>query len=194
MRKFLKNLAFGSDARLSGLIALGIVAAIALGCTCGKGFNLEDLAKNSNSSSTSNSSKDSPFGDDDSDGVPSDAVLQSMVRETTEDFTKAIDTNDFSEIYENASTDFQSTYTQEQMKDVFKTFVTQKRVVMPILNKAAGMSPTFSPTPSIRTENGLSILVINGKYATKPVPVNFEYEYVKRGGEWKMLKLIVKLT
>ena len=66
--------------------------------------------------------------------------------------------------------------------------------MLPILSKATGMDPEFSPSPSLRTEKGLSILVANGKYDTKPVPMRFEYEYVKRGGQWKMLKLIVKLT
>jgi hypothetical protein len=32
-----------------------------------------------------------------------------------------------------------------------------------------------------------------GKFATKPNPITFDYEYVKRDGRWKLLKLIVKM-
>ncbi len=56
------------------------------------------------------------------------------------------------------------------------------------------MEPELSPDPYVRTENDLDILVVKGKYATKPVPMTFEYEYVKRNDEWKLLKLIVKLV
>ena len=80
------------------------------------------------------------------------------------------------------------------MKNVFKTFVDKKRLVKPVLDKTDSMTPTFTPSPFIRTEKGLSILVLNGKFGTKPVPMNFEYEFVNRSGEWKMLKLIVKLV
>lgn len=192
MKRIINGLLFGKDAKLSGMIALSVVAVIALGCTCGKDFDLSNLGSNSNSSRTA--SNDAPFGDTtDDSGLPSDSALKALVNETTADFSEAISDSDFSKIYEKASMDFQSTYTQSQMEDVFKEFTKNKRVVAPILQKATSMEPDFSSKPYIRTEKGLSILVANGKYATKPVPTNFEYEYVKRNGDWKLLKLIVKL-
>jgi hypothetical protein len=191
MKKIIENIIWGRDTRLNGLIALTVVALIALGCTCGKDLGL--------SNSSSNSSGDSPFStssDNDSDTdseMPGGELLNALVKETTADFAAAISTGDFSKLYEKASTDFKATYTLDQTEDVFKDFVTKKSLVSPILAKAIGMKPEFSPEPSIRTEKGLSILVANGKYPTKPVPTNFEYEYVKRNGSWKMLKLVVKL-
>jgi hypothetical protein len=80
------------------------------------------------------------------------------------------------------------------MKDTFKPFIQKKKQVLPILAKAVGIDPEYSPDPSIRTESGLSILVTEGKFATKPIPLTFEYEYVKRGGQWKLLKLVIKLV
>jgi hypothetical protein len=191
MKRLFNALIFGKDSKLSGLIALGIVASIALGCNCGKDFNLSNTASNSNSSSS-----DNPFStssDDDSE-MPDDRLLKALVKETTADFAYAISNEDFSKLYEKASTDFKSTYTEAETKNVFKEFIDKKSIILPILSKTVSMDPEFSPSPSIRSEKGLSILVTNGKYATKPVPMNFEYEYVKRGGQWKMLKLIVKLT
>src|SRR4051812_46460124 len=113
MKKLAADLLFGKNAMLSGLIALMVVGAIALGCSCNK--QLGDLGKNDNSSTTSNSSTDTP--DSDSGGVPSDTALQSMVKETTADFAEAIDSNDFHDLYEKSSSDFQATYTEDQFKN-----------------------------------------------------------------------------
>ena len=192
MKKLATALFFGKDARFSGLIAFAIVGVIALGCTCNKEFG--DLGKkdDTNSTTTSNSTKEVDT-DEDEGGIPSASTLQSMVKETTEDFAEAIDSNDFAELYNKSSSDFQSTYTEDQMKDVFKTFVDKKRLILPSINKAGDTTAEFSPAPRIRQEAGLDILVLNGKFPTKPHNVKFEYEYVKRGGEWKLLKLIVNM-
>ena len=187
MKKILENLFFARDNRSNGLIAFAIVAFIALGCACPKGENTTSTGNTTGSDDPFNSSTSS-----DSE-MPDDRLLKALVKETTADFAAAVSTVDFSKLYNKASKDFQATYTLEQTADVFKEFVQRKNVVGPILAKAIAAEPEFSPEPSIRTEKGLSILVTHGKYATKPVPMNFEYEYVKRDGSWKMLKLIVKL-
>ena len=190
MKTLVSKLIFGTDKRLSGVIALSIIAMIALGCTCGKNFDLANLGKNSNSTTANSSSDDT----DTADGVPSKGLLDALVAETTADFNYAITVNDFSKMYAKASYDFQNTYTEEEFKNSFKDFVDKKRVISPILSKAVSMDPELSPEPFIRTEQGLEILVVKGKYATKPVPMTFEYEYVKRNDEWKLLKLIVRLV
>jgi hypothetical protein len=188
MKTIISKILFGRDNRISGLIALGIVGMIALGCNCGKTF---DLANLSNSNGSAANSSDDTEG---KDGLPSKGLLDALVKETTADFNYAITFNDFSKMYAKASSDFQSTYTEAEMKSTFKEFVDKKRVITPILAKTVSMEPEYSPEPYIRTEKGLDILVVNGKYATKPVPMNFEYEYVKRNDQWKLLKLIIRLT
>ena len=185
MKTKLRTIFFGNDWRLSGLIAFSIIALVALGCTCGKNFDLANLAKNSNTATTSDET--------DAGEMPDDQLLNALVKETTADFAYAISTEDFSKLYEKSSRDFQATYTEDQMKDVFKSFIEKKRVILPLLAKVSSMEPEYSPEPSIRTEKGLSILVTNGKFSTKPVPLNFEYEYVKRDGKWKIVKLVIKL-
>jgi len=187
MKEFVTGLLFGKDILFNGLVALGIIAAVALGCTCPRDLGNSGIPNSSNSSSTSNSSTT------EIDGIPSDSTLQAMVKETTADFAQAIDTNDFGELYEKSSTDFKNTYTEDQMKNVFKTFVDKKRLILPSLNKAGDTTAEFSPAPRIRQEQNLDILVLNGKFPTKPLNVKFEYEYVKRAGEWKLLKLIVNM-
>jgi hypothetical protein len=186
MKTLISRILFGKD-RISGLIALAIVLSIALGCNCGKGIDLSNLGANSTNGATANTSDDSDTGD-----MPGDELLNALVKETTADFAYAISTEDFSKMYEKASSDLQSQYSADQMKDVFKTEIKNKRRLLPILAKLVSMKPTYSPDPYIRTEQGIPILVVNGTYETKPTPLNFEYEYVKRGGRFKLLKLVLK--
>jgi hypothetical protein len=190
MKNLSNEILFGKNAKLSGLIALAVMLSIALGCTCGKDFDLANLAKNANTSRTSNSSTST----DTSDGsVPSDVVVEGLVKETMSEFADAVDTGDFNSIYDNASTDFQNTYTVDEMKTAFKSYTDKKRIVVPILTKIEGTDAEFDNPPSIRTERGLSILVAKGKFRTKPYQTRFDYEYVMRGGEWKLLKLVINI-
>lgn len=191
MKAHLSNLIFGADTRISGLIALAFVLAVALGCTCGKNLDLSNLGKNSNT--TSNSTTATSDSDDDTDGdMPGDELLNALVRETTADFAYAISTEDFSKMYEKSSKDLQSQYSAEQMKDVFKTEIKNKKRLLPILAKLVSMKPTYSPEPYVRTEAGNSILVVSGSYDVEPKALDFEYEYVKRNGQFKLLKLVLK--
>ena len=189
MKKIFNEIVFGKNTIFSGLIALAVVASIALGCNCGKNFDLANLAKESNTTSTSNDSKT----DSSDDSVPSNSVVEGLVKDSTSQFADAVDSGDFSDLHRNASSDFQSTYTVEQMKTAFKSYTDKKSVVVPILNKSASKSAEFTRNPSIRTEKGLKILMVAGKFSTKPYNVRFDYEYVMRGGEWKLLKLVVNI-
>lgn len=190
MSRLLSRFFFGKDTRVSGLIALCVVALIALGCTCGKNFDLGNLAKNSNTTSTDSTTDASSTNED----MPSKDYLDAIIAETTADFNYAVTLNDFSKMYEKASPEFKKTYTEEEFKSKFQDFVDKKKVIIPILSKTVTMEPELSPEPSIRTELGETILVVKGKYATKPVPMTFEYEYVKHNDEWQLLKLVVKLV
>ncbi len=202
MKNLLNFLFIGKNDRLGSIAAFAIIALIALGCTCGDKFNTSNDDDNRNTANTStdpfNKKDDDSSGDKDdspsADGVPSESEAESMVKSLTTDFATAIDTADFSSIYADSSQDFKSTYTEDQMKSAFKQFIDKKGIVVPILRKATDMDADFSPAPYIRSEKGLEILVLEGKFSTKPVPTRFEYEFVKRGGEWKLLKLVVKLT
>lgn len=188
MKNLITELVFGTNAKLSGVIALAVVLSVALGCNCGKDFDLANLAKNTNTGGFSNSSNDTSDG-----SVPSNTVVEGLVKETMREFADAVDTGDFNAIYDNASSDFQGTYTVDEMKTAFKSYTDKKKVVVPILNKIEGTDAEFDSPPSIRTEKGLNILVAKGKFKTKPFQTRFDYEYVMRGGEWKLLKLVINI-
>ncbi len=184
----LRRLGLINANRINGMIALGIVAMIVLGCNCQK--SLGDAA---NSSTTaSNKSNDTPFGSD-GDKMPDDTLLRALVNETTADFALAISTGDFSKIHEKASIDFQKSIPEEKLEREFKVFVNSKSRYLPSLAKISSTKAEFDPTPSLRSEQGLDIVMAKGKYATTPLDIEFDYEYVKRDGRWKLLKLIVKM-
>lgn len=196
MKKIISTLLWGRNSKFNGMMAVGIISLIVLGCTCNRNFDLGNVGSDNGTDRTaSNSTSNSTSTGDDMDGsLPSDSKIRSLVRETTSDFADAIDTGDFSAIYGKASSDFQSSYTEAQMKNAFDMFIREKRRVVPILEKAMSMQSDLSPDPYIRTEKGHKVLVINGQFPTKPLPVKTEYEYVLREGEWKILKLVVKIT
>ena|SRR5437899_2646984 len=163
MKKLVNRIVFGKDLRITLLIVLAIVFTAAFACESG------------------------------GDKVPPDSDLQSMVKATTAELADAVDTEDFSKLYSNASKDFQQTYTLAQTKDVYKAYIDNKAQVLPSLRSVSGATATFAPAPSIRSEKSLNILVVSGDFSSKPYPIHFDYEYVWRDGGWKMLKLVLKV-
>ncbi len=199
MKDLVSRILFGKDAKVSGLIALTVVGLIALGCSCGKDIDFSKLGSNSNSGNSNTNAnsrvKETASTDDDEDSgdVPSDSEVERLVKDTTSEFSEAVESGDFNQIHSNASKDFQDTYTVDEMAEAFKSYSEKKSVVVPILNKVGNSDAEFTKPPSIRTEKGLKILVANGKFPTKPYNVRFDYEYVMRDGDWKLLKLIINI-
>ncbi len=191
MRSILKSLFFGSNNLITGAVALAVVLSIALGCNCNKDFNLGNTTSSSNDTRPSND--DRTDTDASTSGVPSESVVEGLVKETLSDFAEAVDSGDFSDLHAKASQDFQSSYTVDQMKTAFKSYTDKKRVVMPIFNRVETTSAKFTTPPGLRTEQNLKILMAKGEFPTKPFKVRYDFEYVYRGGEWKLLKLIVNV-
>ena len=184
MLSVLKNLILCRDSKSNGLFALFIVSLIVLGCTCPKDF------ANSGTNSNSSTSDNSVFGSDDTKDVD-DNLARATIKSTTATFANAISTEDFSTLYRDTATEFKSQYTEEQLKNEFRDFIRQKRNLLPILAKAVSMDPEYTDGPSTREQSGETILSASGKYPTKPLPVTFKYEYIKRQGKWWLLTLEV---
>jgi len=79
------------------------------------------------------------------------------------------------------------------MKTAFKSYTDKKSMVVPLLNKVDDMSAEFKVPPGIRSEKGLKILMAQGEFKTKPYKTRFDFEYVMRGGSWKLLKLVINI-
>lgn len=195
MKKFALDLFFGKDNRISGLIAFTVIGLIALGCTCGKNFNLDTNTASNNSGTTSNTSYNSttttsstPKTDvEDADAstgkVPSDAQMQELVRETVLDFNAAIQSEDFTSFHSNISKPFQKQASPERFKEVFAEFMNNNIN----FSEISDLQAEFSPAPAVGREMGYKVLTANGSYATTPRRTKFELKYIPEGKEWKLI-------
>jgi hypothetical protein len=202
MKKVISNIVFGRGNALSGLIAFGVVALIALGCTCGKNFDLSNLTKdNSNTTRTSSNT----FGDgpsssprspstthaDASKGeMPAVDELQWMAKETLLDFDSAVQKADFTDFYSHISKEWQKQTTPESMKTTFQGFIDKSISIKDI----SSLDAEFSPSPSIGREVGFKTLMVEGKYSTSPNLTKFELNYIANGKDWKLSKIVVDTT
>jgi hypothetical protein len=109
------------------------------------------------------------------------------------DFADAVDQGDFADFHRSTSKDFQATYTADQLNTTFKPFIDQKERVLPSFNGVPATSPNYTDGPRIRTEKGYKIMVANGSFPTSPNAVQFETEYELEKGNWKILKIRIKM-
>ena len=178
MRNLISRSLGGKNSLLNGSIGLVVVLFIVGGCTGGS---------NSRSNANNGSTTDAKTSD-----MPDDAVLKANVKLTTAQFANAISTEDFTTLRDNASDEFKEKYTAEQAKEVFADAVKNKRALLPMLASLVNMDPEFTEPPSVRKEGKIPVVIVKGKYNTKPKPLEFEYEYVYLFGKMKLLKLILK--
>jgi len=203
MKNFLNKILFGKDNELSGGIALSVVALVALGCTCGKNFDLSGLQSNTNSSQPASSSSNNSPDDstsprkttaDKADAskaqMPSDDELQAKVKETLLEFNDAVQSDDFTNFYAVICEPWQKQLTPEKLRDSFKAFIEKDIDISPI----SSLDAQFSPTPEIGREVGYKTLKIKGHYPTRPNLTKFEINYIPEGKEWKLSKIIVDTT
>lgn len=157
------------------------------------GFSVEDsgFEDNKNSAPVNKGSKSNTDTAD--KDLPSDADVESLVKDSVADFTEAVDSENFSGFRANSSKNFQATYSPDLLKSTFKAFIDNKTLLVPSLNDVANQAASFSVGPRIRTEQGYKVLVANGSFSSSPRPVEFETEYVMEKGSWKLLKLQVKV-
>lgn len=198
----MSNILNGRGNMTSGLIALTIVALIALGCTCGKGLDLGNIGKESNTSRTSSNTSDSDnttttkssptySKSDASKGeMPSDAELQDMVKTTLLDFDSAVAKADFSDFYSHICKPWQKQTSPENMKTSFQGFIDKGIRI----NSISSLDADFSPSPEIGREVGFKTLKLEGKYDTSPNKTKFELNYIPEGKEWKLSKIVVDTT
>lgn len=201
MKKLINEIIFGKNAKISGLIALAVVGSIALGCNCGKSFDLSNLtSENSNSSRTSSNTsgdgtdqkrRSGETKPDTSNGLipPPDDQLQYLARETMLDFNDAIAKADFTDFYSNISKEWKKQITPDVMKQSFQGFIDGKAS----FGEISDMDATLS-TRKITKQGQYRILAIDGEYPTSPRATTFELSYLAEGSEWKLFKIKVVTT
>lgn len=197
MNQFIKLMITGRDTRINGLFALLFIAAVALGCTCGKDFGLSNTAANderaSNTSAPVNLDRDDDLDEDVDDAdatsgnIPSDAQLQKLTRKTLLDFYDAISSGDFTDFHDGISKPFQKSASPEKFKEVFAQFVTAK----PDFSEVRTTDATFGGPATIGKDGGYRALKVVGKYDISPRPLNFDLKYIPEGKDWKLIYIQV---
>lgn len=191
--RLIKELVWGKNNLFNGIIGLGIVCAIALGCNCSKDFG--DLGKSDNSNTTVSNTSSTPEKTPETSTlsttkrgeVPSERDMEDLVKTTLIDFNDAIQKGDFSDFHDTISTTWKKTSTPETFNQGFSEFIEKKVDISGVKD----INATFDPTPTVEKKRGYKVLTAKGKYDTYPLPTRFENEYLEEGGKWKLISIRV---
>jgi hypothetical protein len=132
-------------------------------------------------------------GRTDDPDMPSEAEQDSLVGDTMQDFTDAVEKGDFEEFRNsNCSKDFKVSVSAERFNQLFDSFIKQKKALVPILRATADKTPEYSPKPNISEEDDVKLLNLKGSYDTVQT-TTFELKYVKEGGDWKIFGIKIRV-
>ena len=200
MKKINDKISNGNKPLVNGVVALFIVALIALGCTCGKDFDLSNIGKESDNRTVSNTSNSDAKNEDTKTKVPAkkadaakgempaDDELQYLAKTSLLDFNDAIQKADFSDFHSRLSKTWQKQITAERFKQEFQAFIDKRVDISAISSEEA----SFSPAPSIDKVGNMKMLVMKGSYDISPSPTTFELKYIPDGKEWKLFGIDVR--
>jgi hypothetical protein len=118
--------------------------------------------------------------------VPSGDDLKAMTNASMLLLARAINTKNFSELYNASAKVWQSQTTAEALKESFIKY-TEQNVDLTFVE---GMSPEFKEKPSI-DNNG--ILILKGSYPARPAPLNFTVKYIREESEWKLVGIFITM-
>ncbi len=196
MKNTLQKIMFGKDKRFNGILAMLVVGAIALGCTCLKDLNKSQTSTPTNQGTSPQNptpTKQTGTIPTNSNGeLPTDADLEAIVQETLQDFTTGVSDSDFSTLYDKSSKGFKKTYTLDTIRTSFISFINQKARLVPILRSTASMTPSYVGKPTVGNVKGFKTLTANGSYSTSP-GTSFELQYWLEDRRWKLIGMRVRM-
>jgi hypothetical protein len=118
--------------------------------------------------------------------VPSERTLEVLVKTSLLSFNDANVTGNYSVLHEKLSKPFRQEFPPEKLKEAFKEF-SEKNIDIELI---AALKPTYDPASSIDSEGKL---LVKGYFPTEPIRVNFNLAFIPSDGEWKLIRLNVKL-
>ena len=118
--------------------------------------------------------------------VPSERALEVLVKTSLLSFNDANVTGNYTVLHDKLSKPFRQDYPPEKLKEAFKEF-SEKNIDIELV---AALKPTYEPPASIDSEGKL---VVKGYFPTEPIRVNFNLAFIPSDGEWKLIRLNVKL-
>jgi hypothetical protein len=118
--------------------------------------------------------------------VPSERALEVLVKTSLLSFNDANVTGNYTVLHEKLSKPFRQEYPPEKLKEAFKEF-SEKTIDIELI---AALKPIYEPASSIDSEGKL---LLKGYFPTEPIRVNFNLAFIPSDGEWKLIRLNVKL-
>lgn len=118
--------------------------------------------------------------------VPSERTLEVLVKTSLLSFNDANVTGNYAVLHAKLSKPFRQEYPPEKLKEAFKEFK-EKDIDIELI---AALKPTYEPPPAVDSEGKL---VVKGYFPTEPIRVNFNLAFIPSDGEWKLIRLNVKL-
>ncbi|MDB5488921.1 MAG: hypothetical protein JWQ58_2636 [Reyranella sp.] len=118
--------------------------------------------------------------------VPSDRVLETLVKTSLLTLNDANVTGNYSVLHAKLSKPFRQQFSPEKLKETFREF-NKNNADFDII---AAMTPTYDPRPVV---DGDGKLVVKGSFPTEPSRVRFELEFIPSDGEWKLIRIHVKV-
>jgi len=119
--------------------------------------------------------------------VPPARPLEALVKSSLMSLNDANLTGDYRVFHARLSEPFRKQYTPDRLKATFKEF-NEKNVDIDIVT---AMAPTYEQPPYIDSEGKL---ILRGFFPTEPSRVSFEMDFVSGEGEWKLIRINVKVS
>lgn len=118
--------------------------------------------------------------------VPSERMLESLVKAALMSFNDANVTGNYAVFHARLSKPFRDQFSPERLKDTFREF-SDKHIDIGV---ASAYAPAYTVPAAI---DGDGKLQVRGFFPTEPARVNFELDFIPSDGEWKLIRIHVKL-
>lgn len=182
MNRHIRKLIFGRNPLVNAALAMFVISAIVLGCTC----NDKDGFKWGSNSSKSNASDIDRGRTEKADAskgeMPEGEELDSLVRKTLLDFNRSLQNEDFTEFHKTISSAWQKQVTPRQMKKAFQQMIDKKTDIGAI----SEMDPVYTSPTTVDSSNPVSELRVRGKFETRPIDTKFDLTFIPDGRDWKL--------
>jgi hypothetical protein len=118
---------------------------------------------------------------------PPPRPLEALVKASLMSLNDANLTGDYRVFHARLSEPFRKQYPPDRLKATFKEF-NDKNVDIDIVT---AMVPTYDQPPYIDADGKL---ILRGFFPTEPSRVSFEMDFVSGEGEWKLIRINVKVA
>lgn len=119
--------------------------------------------------------------------VPGERALEALVKSSLLSFNDANITNNYTVLHAKLSQPFRVKYPPEKLAETFKVF-RDKNIDFDII---AALQPVYDPAPKVDDDGKL---LVEGYFAPEHARVVFELDYIPSDGEWKLIRLNVKVN